>query len=231
MTTKKLKQSSAARCDYCSAELGCLDNSIRAREYWRGEGFTTFNICDACLPSAMDDFPQLEGEDRLMALRLLHARGVNLPWIDESIIAARGIVVPRQLADLREQREKVLQLYREGELVAAVWAAQALWNAVGHLNESMATRKTRLLGEKFSAGRKSGTKGPVRKAIEKLLKKAPNLKNPELWDALAAKPPRGWTFFNNHLGQYIEGPNPAEDHMVYRRFCTVCGEERKKLKL
>lgn len=227
MTTKKLKHSIAARCDYCSAELGCLDDSIRAREYWRGEGFTPFSICDACLPSAMDDFPQLKGEDRLLALRLLHARGVNLPRIDESIIAARGIVVSRQLADLREQREKVLQLYREGELVAAVWAAQALWNAAGHLNESIATRKDRLLGEKFSSGRKSGTKGPVRKEIEKLLKKNPTLKTPELWDALFAKPPRGWEFRNNRVGKYAEGPDGA--NMNWARFQNVCSEERKKL--
>lgn len=229
MATKKSKGSSAARCDYCSAELGCLDNSIRAREYWRGEGFTPFNICDACLPGAMDDFPQLNGEDRLLALRLLHARGVNLPRIDESIIAARGIVVPSQLADLREQREKVLQLHQEGELVAAVWAAQALWNAVGHLNDSMATRKARLLGEQFSSGRKRGTGGPVRRAIAKALQKSPRLTSKALWEGFVSKPPKGWIFRDNHLGKYAEGPANAE--MKWGRFQNVCSEERKKLTL
>lgn len=82
----------------------------------------------------------------------------------------------------------------------------------------------------FKLGRKSGTGGPIRKAIAKVLKKNPHFKNPDLWVALSANPPKGWQFFNNRAGQYIEGPNFAEDHMIYRRFCTVCGEERKKIK-
>lgn len=84
---------------------------------------------------------------------------------------------------------------------------------------------------KFKLGRKISTGGPIRKAIAKLLQKNRSFKNPDLWAALSAKAPKGWTFFDNAQGKYIEGPNFAEDHMVYRRFCTVCGEERKKLKL
>ncbi len=86
------------------------------------------------------------------------------------------------------------------------------------------------VGRKFIKGRKPNTGGRIRKAIAKVLKKNPDLKNPELWAVLAAKPPNGWEFCDNRQGKYIEGPNIKQDHMVYRRFCTVCGEERKKLK-
>ncbi|MDO8262194.1 MAG: hypothetical protein Q7T21_03105 [Gallionella sp.] len=86
------------------------------------------------------------------------------------------------------------------------------------------------LARKFKMGRKPSTGSPIRKAIAKVLKENPDFKNPDLWAKLSANPPKGWNFFNNRAGRYIEGPNFAEDHMVYRRFCTVCGEERKNLK-
>jgi len=84
------------------------------------------------------------------------------------------------------------------------------------------------LGRLFTNGRKSGTGGPIRKAVAKLLKANPGLKNPELWSAVAAKPPKGWEAFDNRAGKYFEGSKPAEN-MNYKRFCNVCGEERKKI--
>ena len=226
--TKKTKeQPSAARCDYCGSELGCLVDSIRAREYWRGQGFTPFYTCDACLPSVMDDFPHLEGKERLLALRLLHARGVSLPRIEETIAAALGKGIPRQqLTPIREQQEKVFQLHNEGELVATVWAAQALWAQANHLHESMATLKERVTGLKFLNGRKPGTKGPVRKAVEAYLKKHPAAKNAEIWLALKGKPPRGWTFMENRQGRYIEGPEPG-DNIDIARFRNICADARR----
>lgn len=89
-------------------------------------------------------------------------------------------------------------------------------------------------GFKFEKGRKPGTGGPIRKAIAKLLAKNPALKNPELWKAIEVKPPIGWKVncpkYFAALVPTIEGPNTETDHMTYRRFCTVCGEERKKVK-
>lgn len=84
------------------------------------------------------------------------------------------------------------------------------------------------LGRLFTNGRKSGTGGPIRKAVAKLLKANPDLKNPELWIAVAAKPPKGWGAFDNRAGKYFEGAMPKEG-MNYERFCNVCGEERKKI--
>ncbi|MES2367270.1 MAG: hypothetical protein V4563_15440 [Pseudomonadota bacterium] len=84
-------------------------------------------------------------------------------------------------------------------------------------------------GKKFSAGRKINTCGVIRKAITKLLKADPTLKNPSLWSAIASNPPRGWTAYDNHAGKYLEGPKAGQNMDYKGRFCTVCGEERKKI--
>jgi hypothetical protein len=71
--------------------------------------------------------------------------------------------------------------------------------------------------------------GPIRKAIARELKKNPALKNREIFSSLAATPPKGWTFFDNRAGRYIEGPTKHDD-MGYPRFSEICLEERNKLK-
>lgn len=70
--------------------------------------------------------------------------------------------------------------------------------------------------------------GAIRVAIEKLLKKFPAMKNKGLWDTIAARPPKGWNFFENNLGRYAEGG--AGENMGYRRFRNVCAEARGKQK-
>lgn len=83
-------------------------------------------------------------------------------------------------------------------------------------------------GLKFKRGRKTNTGSVIRKAIAKQLKQNLTLKNPQLWDVVAAKPPKGWTACDNRAGKYLEGSKPGQN-MNYARFCNVCGEERKKL--
>ena len=85
------------------------------------------------------------------------------------------------------------------------------------------------LGAKFSKGGKSKTYGPIRKAISRLLSKNPSMKNDELWAAIKASPPKGWTALENRNGRYIEGPKAGDD-MQYERFCNVASLERKLLK-
>lgn len=84
------------------------------------------------------------------------------------------------------------------------------------------------MGEKFKQGRRPSTGGKIRAAVAKLLKKNPAMKNLELWQAIAAKPPKGWEFFDNNLGRYAEGDGGA--NMGYPRFRNVAAEERQKLK-
>jgi hypothetical protein len=83
------------------------------------------------------------------------------------------------------------------------------------------------LGVRFRAGRKVGTVGPIRNAITKHLRKHPKAKNPDIWDALCRKPPKDWAFYDNPIGKYIERPKMKSTS--YDRFCTICGEERKKI--
>lgn len=77
----------------------------------------------------------------------------------------------------------------------------------------------------FTTGRKAGTKGTIRKAVASLLKKHPDMKNPQLWDALKAKPPKGCEFCNNSLGEYIDRPG---GYTSYATFRNICSEERKE---
>jgi len=84
-----------------------------------------------------------------------------------------------------------------------------------------------LKGSKFEQGRKPNTGSVIRKCIAKILEKKPAMKNPELWKAVADKPPRGWTAYDNRVGKYLEGKE--NKNMSYERFCNVCGEERKKI--
>lgn len=103
--------------------------------------------------------------------------------------------------------------------------ADELWAKIVLLRDLLPKAIT---GEKFTRGRRSGTGGPIRKAIARLLKNNPELNNKILWNAIKDKPPRRWQVFENSLGKYIEGPTP-DKNMAYRRFINVAAEERKKL--
>lgn len=83
-------------------------------------------------------------------------------------------------------------------------------------------------GKKFLDGRKPGTGGPIRKEVAKLLANDPTLRNPELWKAVKENLPRGWEA--GKLAKYGEYVEAHPEKMFYRRFCNVCGEERKKLR-
>ena len=82
-------------------------------------------------------------------------------------------------------------------------------------------------GQKFT-GKKPNSGGPIRKAIARLLAKNPALSNPELWAEIKDKPPRGFSVIDRGSEKFIDGPT-AQNGMEYRRFCNVCGEERRKL--
>jgi hypothetical protein len=99
----------------------------------------------------------------------------------------------------------------------------ALRDAIKHEKKILQDR-----GIKFVDGRKDNTGSVIRKRIAKILEKKPAMKNPELWAAVAANPPRGWTAYDNRVGKYLEGEK--NKNMTYGRFCNVCGEERKKIK-
>lgn len=85
-------------------------------------------------------------------------------------------------------------------------------------------------GKKFP-GRKPGSIGPVRKFIRDKLAKNHAATNEELWAAIKAKPPKGWTPMDTtKFGRYIEGP-PGSDEVKWKSFCTYASDERKMLKI
>lgn len=209
-------------CAYCEADLGCEFNSIRAREYFVLKlGWAS---CDACLLREADEFAGM-GDARLVALRLFYVHHVNLQKIDAAIKRSVDFLKPGQVAILHEKRAEILELHAAGERIAAMRAGLELFALTGYV----ATEPERILGKKMSAGRKLGTVGPVRKAVAKYLTRHPSAKNDEIWGALKEKPPRGWTFMDNSLGRYIEGPK-ADREINFPRFRNICSEERRQLK-
>lgn len=100
---------------------------------------------------------------------------------------------------------------------AAEWARDAEHAEVAPLLE---------VGKKFTAGRKRGAVGPVRRAIRSVLKRRPGARASEVWDALAASPPRGLTVCDNRVGRYIE-TGPGTDSTSYERFANIVSEEKK----
>ncbi len=143
-----------ALCDHCARDLKCTVGSAREREYWSTS--SGFRICENCLAAA-NEFPSSSAEERGLALRLLHVKGINLRKIDEVLQAARGLIDPAQLDRLISARQQLFELHRDGELVAAMWAGQALWNSANHLRESMKSRKAVRAGQKtIGGGQKSG---------------------------------------------------------------------------
>ncbi len=123
---------------------------------------------------------------------------------------------------LKLHRVMILGNLTEGEL------HDLLAERAAAIEEAAALRPIADHGKKFADGRTPGSGGPIRKAIARLLKKNSALKNPQLWDAIKSRPPRGWSVFENRHGKYIEGPT-NDDRMGQRRFFNICGEERRKI--
>lgn len=133
------------------------------------------------------------------AMREIHKRGPSLV-VDEPTV--RGHFIERTP---EQQAEHERTIRREGKLFSL---------AAG--------------GLKFTLGRKTDTVSLIRKAIARELKRHHDMKNRELWNVIATKPPKGWEFCDNRLGRYAEASGGR--NMSYRRFCNVCAEERRKLK-
>jgi hypothetical protein len=116
-----------------------------------------------------------------------------------------------------------------GDLRAIADASDALQQAMQAMQEVRPVEKLAFHGRQFRKGRKLNTAGPIRKAIERLLRRNHGATNGQLWQQIAAYPPKGWQFMDNHLGRYIEGPT-AGDGMDYPRFRNIASEVRKALK-
>ncbi len=77
-------------------------------------------------------------------------------------------------------------------------------------------------------GRNQGKKvtSPIRRKIDALLKKQPDMTNDEIWQAVKAAPPKGWELVDStKLGRYLNGPGSKE--MAWGTFRNHCGAARK----
>ena len=159
-------------------------------------------------------------------LVLMSSWDYPVEYVDDFIDGLHGVTLPNETIDLlRWMRHDALQAYIGKNIPlmeAHLRGLHMACRAAGMLDSART-------GVKFKRGRKTNTPGPIRKAITRLLLKNPSMSNADLWAAVEAKPPRGWTVFNNRAGRYIEGPKTGSE-MKYARFCNVSAEERKKLK-
>lgn len=137
--------------------------------------------------------------------------------------AKRQNLLDKALADPEIVRKAMLAVDR-----SVAMANMGLGAEIG-IERALVDEFLKTVAEKFIAGRKPGTAGPIRKAIRRLLEKSPDLKNAGLWAELSVKPPKGWTFFDNHLGKYAEGPKGGQN-MNYSTFRNVAALERKAFK-
>lgn len=173
----------------------------------------------------------------IMHEMLLILFDVNLVVLDNFIeqLEAEGVGAG---IELRERRRDALRLFRD-QFMGKVRSHNKITDHAfaGHI-EWIMRRKQEIernefllplarLGKRFKQGRKKGSAGPVRKAIARRLRKNPLAKNPEIWEALRKAPPRGWQFFENRQGQYIEH---QDGYTGRHHFNTICGEERKKIR-
>lgn len=154
-----------SKCDYCDKGLGSAYDSTVMREYWTNQ--LGLVVCDSCLLHSCDNFRELPESSRIVALRLLRVRGINLETIDATIERARPVISPSLMDKLECERAEIFELHTAGELVAAMRAGQAFWNDANHLNESLTARPIVRTGEKVRRPFKEANEGRARTAIAK----------------------------------------------------------------
>lgn len=89
-----------------------------------------------------------------------------------------------------------------------------------------------MLGAKFQQGRKLNAVGPVRRAVQRIVKTNPTATASDVWILLGAQTKSGLKCFNNKFGRYIE--STGEDGTIkstsYARFANVVSEVRNAAK-
>lgn len=84
-----------------------------------------------------------------------------------------------------------------------------------------------IVGQKFIAGRKVGTVGPVRKWVRKYMAKHPTATADQVWRALKMRPPRGIKV-EDPFALSARRIEHAEGSTSYRQFRNIVSAERPK---
>lgn len=151
-------------------------------------------------------------------------QGFDIQGFDKWLPSLEGTGAYDELVQRRKDAMAAMVANDEASVLRHLEWMLIRWRWITRVNalEPMAA-----LGQKFKP--KGRGKGPIRKKIEQLLKKNPKAKTAELWEAIKAKPPKGWHFMESpRLGSYIEGPE--NQSMSHRVFANHVSAEKKALK-
>ncbi|TAN27282.1 MAG: hypothetical protein EPN31_12165 [Castellaniella sp.] len=157
-------------CDYCGSGLDCEIGSAVERRYWSSA--IGPRICNACLLSRCDDYPDLQGDERVAALRLRYAKqwpsgekvshelkpgrvvqvvrddGMSVKTIRDTIKAAQGVIDPVLVRQAERELEGFFALHRDGELLAAMQAGKAAWNTANIIHTMLDSKADVLEGRR-----------------------------------------------------------------------------------
>lgn len=156
-------EAGAATCDYCGADLGCATGSMKSERYWTLQNGC--RACDICLPQCADDFANLQGDERLWALRLRWTNGVSVDRIRDTLKQAEANGLASRLHE--SQLHESLQLFKDGEGMAAIYAAQAAWNTAEAVHNMMALKPVVLRDRVRLIGHSKGGRNKPRPAWHK----------------------------------------------------------------
>lgn len=184
-TPAKAGAASEVTCDWCDITLGCAPNSPWDRDYWSLDG--AYRSCDDCLIKSADDFPSMNGRERLFALRLLHVGGIDIASVDELIEQAKSVVKAHQVNNAVEFRRTAFELFRDGEKLTAMHAGQALWNACNFLHGALIHREPILAGRGIIEGRRKPKRPALQKWIEDQIGRNENETTREIWERAPAR--------------------------------------------
>lgn len=185
-----------ALCDYCGTSLGCTNSSLLFKGYCQTK--IGLLVCDECLLRNSDEFPGRR--DRVLALRLLHVRGVNIEAVEAKVCHASGKIAPEQIHKLTDAIANAGLLFREGELLAALEAGQAAWNVANYLYGALEARPEVLAGRGairqrkaagFSSGReRESERRPIwakwQAEVDKVRSEQPNLSKSRVFEIAGA---------------------------------------------
>ncbi|WP_350017101.1 hypothetical protein ABNK63_07815 [Rhodanobacter sp. IGA1.0] len=117
--------------------MDCTEGSPQLEKYWKIQ--VGLYYCDACLLLRSGDFPSREKVERLFALRLRHVRGINIEALEKKVNEAHGRIHSEQVKKALEEMDAAVDLFRLGERLAAMEAAQSAWNTANGLHNALAT--------------------------------------------------------------------------------------------
>lgn len=149
-------------------------------------------------------------------------------WHDEQVAKRR--------AHLRERYQFLTSKIAEAEAVGAdtsiIKSLRTLLSFVirdaNLLDRDEAIRALKpkaIVGEKFTAGRRPGTAGKLRKWVEKYLAKHPAATPSQAWAALAKKPPKGITVYTGFAPYlWVDGKGEVK----LKTFQNLVGEVKKQ---